>query len=121
MSDAYLVNLIPQDKPNDIYQAVADKVIEYVKADKDQPIAETWLRFGINRKIVKRNVMTYGYSSKLFGFQDQLIEDLMRPLDRAVKTGELDEHPFGDFTGQREAAQYLARKNWMQSMRSSAR
>lgn len=112
MSDAYLVNLIPQDKPNDIYQAVADKVIEYVKAEKDQPIAETWLRFGINRKIVKRNVMTYGYSSKLFGFQDQLIEDLMRPLDRAVKTGELAEHPFGDFTGQREAAQYLARKNW---------
>ena len=112
ISDAYLVNLIPQDKPNDIYQAVADKVIGYVEAEKDLPVAQTWMRFGIDRKIVKRNVMTYGYSSKLFGFQDQLIDDIMRPLDRAVKTGDLDEHPFGDFASQREAALYLARKNW---------
>ena len=40
-------------------------------------------------RLSKRNVMTYGYSSKLFGFQDQLIDDIMRPLDRAVKTGDL--------------------------------
>ena len=112
IDDAYLVNLIPQDKPNDIYQAVADKVITAVDAEKDLPVAQAWLRYGIDRKIVKRNVMTYGYSSRTFGFQDQLMEDLMRPLDRAVKSGEVAEHPFGDFEGQREAAFYLASKNW---------
>ena len=113
MSDAYLVNLIPQSVPNDIYQAVADKCIEFVKADVDNPIAKLWLDHGIDRKIVKRNVMTYGYSSRLFGFKNQIMDDLMRQLDRKVKNGDLDSHPFtDDFHTQVLSAEYLAKQNW---------
>jgi DNA-directed RNA polymerase len=52
-------------------------------------------------------VMTYSYSSKKFGMAQQLMEDLMRPLEFAVLTGEYSSHPFGEDNG-RAAAKYLA-------------
>jgi DNA-directed RNA polymerase len=112
-ADGHLVNLVPSDQPQDIYQAVADKVILGVQKDRDNecPLAEQWMDFGITRKIVKRNTMTYGYSSGKFGFKNQIMEDTMRGLSDQVLTGELKSHPFGQDEGFK-AANYLADKNW---------
>lgn len=93
------VNLIPGDKPRDIYQVVADKVNVMLKDDAmngtpDKPMtgefgnytkygtksmAQEWLNFGVNRKVTKRSVMTLAYGSKEYGFKEQLIEDIIEP------------------------------------------
>lgn len=97
---AKLVNLIPSETPQDVYQAVADlvsKTVQACAAGSDahaSEIAELWLAHGIDRDVVKRNVMTYSYSSKKFGMAAQLCEDLMRPLEFAVLAGKLPAHPF---------------------------
>lgn len=87
------VNLAPGDKPNDIYQTVADKVNIVLRQDaqtgtgdttdeKTQQIrygtktlAQGWLSFGVTRKVTKRPVMTLAYGAKQFGFRDQILED----------------------------------------------
>ena len=65
---------------------------------------------GLNRGIVKRNVMTWAYSSKKFGFAKQLRSDWMDEMAKQVRLGELDEHPFGDDDGF-AASHYLAKIN----------
>lgn len=79
------VNLIPADKPADIYQSVADLVLKRVEEDAvsdDEELAELargWLKHGINRKVCKRPVMTLAYGAKEFGFKTQVFEDTVRP------------------------------------------
>lgn len=107
-TDGALVNLMPADKPQDIYQAVADKVVEAMQADDADEVKE-WLAHGITRKTVKRNVMTYGYSSEKYGFSDQIIEDHMNQLEADVIAGKLNEHPFKEPA---RAARTLANYNW---------
>jgi DNA-directed RNA polymerase len=108
---ASLVNLTPSPLPQDVYTTVADSVTTRIAKDAVTPEGNAYARealaFGIDRKMVKRNVMTYSYSSKKFGMAQQLQEDLMRPLAFDVLSGKLDEHPFG-FDDGRPAAKYLA-------------
>jgi DNA-directed RNA polymerase len=120
------VNLVPQDLPADVYQLVANKVIEQAELDsktgtKDtlkhnadskpyvkygtQRMAEQWLKFGINRKVTKRSVMTLAYGSKQFGFKEQLMEDILEPARHSDK-----EFPF-DGDGY-QAAVYMAGLIW---------
>lgn len=87
------VNLAPGDKPNDIYQTVADKVNDVLRQDAQtgtgdttdeqtqqirygtKTLAQGWLSFGVTRKVTKRPVMTLAYGAKQFGFRDQILED----------------------------------------------
>lgn len=63
------VNLIPAKKPQDIYQVVADRVMEQLRlivsgkgADAERERwAYEWLTMGIDRKITKRPVMVLPY------------------------------------------------------------
>ena len=48
---------------------VAYEVNRLLKLD-DSEEAKVWLSFGVGRSTVKRNVMTYGYSSVERGFTD---------------------------------------------------
>jgi len=59
---AKYTNVLPSDKPYDLYQKVADIVIEKLTASED-PFAPTWLAFGIDRKTVKRQCMTLTYGA----------------------------------------------------------
>lgn len=70
------VNLVPSERPNDIYQRVADRVLEGLVSSTD-PLAPKILALGIvNRKLAKRPTMTFCYGSKVFGFKRQLREYL---------------------------------------------
>lgn len=123
-----LVNLVfNKTGPLDIYQTIADRVKQ--KAESDLTSSETLtftnektgeqrvvaisdlarllLENGITRKLCKRNTMTFSYSSKRSGMQDQILEDTMRPLSLQVLSGELDKHPYGDDGGY-AAARYLS-------------
>lgn len=115
--EGHFVNLIPSDEPADLYQVVADRVNDAVIADAFNPSSDivelsgVVLKNGIDRKLVKRNCMTFAYSSEVFGFKQQLMEDHMDPLGLKVLNGELDAHPYGE-DGGFAAATYLARKVW---------
>jgi DNA-directed RNA polymerase len=104
-----LVNLTPTDKPADVYQTVADVVQRAVWEDHTNRTAKDFLDFGIDRSLVKRNVMTYAYSSKKFGMAEQQREDLMKPLANEVLEGKREAHPFGDDDGL-SASVYIAEK-----------
>ena len=108
-AEGSLVNLTPSALPQDVYQTVADKVNDRLRLDAEagNDLASLSLAYGIGRGVVKRNVMTYSYSSKKFGMAQQQAEDLMRPLAFDVLAGKLSEHPFGPDDG-RVAAKYLA-------------
>jgi DNA-directed RNA polymerase len=82
-------------------------------AVKTRLAADLWVEYGIDRSVVKRNVMTFCYSSETFGFREQLMEDLMRPLAEQVLRGEASHHQLEiDGDGGWFAALYLAKKNW---------
>lgn len=112
-----LVNLTPQELPQDVYHTVANLASTRIAADTlstvgapptpNAALAQICLAHGITRSLVKRNVMTYSYSSKKFGMAQQQVEDLMRPLSFDVLAGKYASHPFGDDDG-RAASKYLA-------------
>jgi DNA-directed RNA polymerase, mitochondrial len=124
--EAALVSLIPCDKPADLYQTVADQVRAEVEreAAEGSEIARQVLEAGINRSIVKRNVMTFAYSSEQFGFRQQLMDDLMRPINEEVFLGRRETNPYamhrvnkdtgeiGDLDGGFSASGYIAAKVW---------
>jgi len=121
------VNLMPRDLPADVYQLVANKVLEQVEDNllngtEDElrhtdegvayvkqgtkTIAAQWKAFGITRKVTKRSVMTLAYGSKEYGFKEQLMEDIIRPAKQSGK-----EFPFqGDGY---QGAQYMAKAIWV--------
>jgi DNA-directed RNA polymerase, mitochondrial len=85
-----LVNLTPNDKPQDIYQLVADAVIEKLKVDvtEGKPYAQEWLDYGIKRSTTKRSIMTICYGSTRYSCTDFVVEDLTKRKDKG------EEHPF---------------------------
>ena len=114
------VNLMDHERPSDIYQNVADKVIEMVATDAKngtgdefieregdsnytrygtKTIAQTWLSYGITRKVCKRPVMTLAYGSGQYGFGEQIKEDTTSQNDI-----------FKGMEGQ--SAKYMAEKIW---------
>lgn len=105
------VNLVPSDKPNDIYATVAEVLIrklqeisagcpeeitEKVVKDKetkedktitvesDGSLARKWLAYGITRKVTKRPVMTLAYGASEFGFREQVFTDTVTSWKQAA-------------------------------------
>lgn len=75
------VNLVPSDRPADIYQKVADKVLDQVRIDaaNGNDVAQGWLKVGVTRKTCKRPVMTLAYGAKQYGFKQQVYDDTVMP------------------------------------------
>jgi DNA-directed RNA polymerase len=81
------VNVVPSDKPQDIYQAIANAVLDRLQvAPAGDEMAALWLRSGlVDRKLTKRPTMTFGYGSQQFGFAEQLKEYVQGLSDFAGK------------------------------------
>lgn len=96
-NEGSLVNLVPTDAPSDVYQVVCDKTIDILlkQAERGDAVSQMILDNGVTRSLVKRNVMTFAYSSELYGFAEQQRDDLMAPLALKVLEGKLDRHPYG--------------------------
>jgi len=101
-----LVNVVPSDKPQDIYQIVADNVNEKLKEDarEGKPYAQQWLDYGVKRSTTKRSIMTICYGSTRYSCTDFVVEDLTKRKDKG------EEHPF-DIDVFRPAS-YLAGVIW---------
>ena len=74
------VNLLPALKPQDIYMEVGKVVIERVakEAAEGNEFALMWLG-RVDRKVVKRPVMTLAYGAKKYGFTDMCVFRRSRP------------------------------------------
>jgi len=70
-------NLVPSNKPNDVYNLVAQKLIMKLRDKKDDPLAKKWLEYGIDRKLCKKPVMCLPYSLTKFSCR-KYIEDHMK-------------------------------------------
>ncbi len=70
------VNLIPSTTPQDIYRVVAAEVNRRMSAELKVPeAARQWIQWGkVDRKFVKRPVMTLPYGSGRSGFKNQIKE-----------------------------------------------
>lgn len=68
-----LVNLVPSDKPQDLYQEVANVLSQMVKEDAEagNDRAKAW-QDKITRKITKPGVMTKAYGATSMGREEQL-------------------------------------------------
>lgn len=73
-------NLTPGHKPNDIYQMVADvTALRLRQAEPDEAgFNAKWLAHGMNRKLVKRSVMTLPYGSTRFSCADFIVGDYLK-------------------------------------------
>ena len=93
------VNLVPGAVKADVYQEVANTVnnILIQEAKEDNEFAKAWLKRVVDRKVVKRNVMTFCYGATKRGFTDQLLSDT-DPTPEGV-----DEY---------KACNYLGGKTW---------
>jgi DNA-directed RNA polymerase len=90
------VNLIPSQVPQDIYRVVASEVNRRLRADvtsaagaagATSDLAKAWLTWGkVDRKFVKRQVMTLPYGSGRYGFQNQIKEFLKGLNDKSRPT-----------------------------------
>jgi DNA-directed RNA polymerase len=91
-----LLNSLSQPKDK-----LSKKDKEYLKAYNAPLMAYEWLKFGIDRTVCKRPVMTYPYGSKKFGFKGQIQVDTLAPVFQ-----DKDNCPFTN--GISECAAFLA-------------
>ena len=101
-----LVNVVPSDTPQDIYQLVADSVSEKLRehAKEGRPYAQQWLDYGVKRSTTKRSIMTICYGSTRYSCTDFVVEDLTKRKDKG------EAHPFTDDVF--KPASYLAGVIW---------
>ncbi len=115
------VNLIPADKPQDIYQLVADVVSKRIERDAisgavfpakegQEPVKVADVALGwvgrVNRKVTKRPVMTLAYGAKQFGFKEQVFTDTIKPMKKEMG----ESFPWGKNTW--KAADYMGGLIW---------
>ena len=98
------VNLTANDKPQDIYARVAERVVIILKAERN-PLAAQWLAFGIDRKLTKRPVMILPYGGTQYACR-KYVEEYV--LSLVMDKGKIN--PFGnDLMG---AVVYLSKIIW---------
>lgn len=88
---AKATNLSTSDKPQDIYQDVANEVIKILKhlvitgeTEEDREFARGWLTFPIDRKITKRSVMVLPYGGTQQSCQSYVIEAVKEKIADGV-------------------------------------
>ena len=108
-------NLIPANKPNDVYGIVAKNVVEKLKviaetgtlnltqkknknskakvfsSEENKVLANQWLKYGIDRKICKKPVMCLPYSLTQYSCRQYIEDHVHKELVENNK-----QHQFGD-------------------------
>lgn len=100
-------NLVPSEKPQDIYGLVAQEANLLIERDYHaQSIPEAEVFLGkVNRKLTKRNTMTMPYSVTQYGMKDQLLEEFRKMNDDGKGLDYLGNDEF-------KCAAYLAKINY---------
>lgn len=86
---AAATNLIPNERPADVYKDVIELAMSRV-AEDDDPMSKMWVEWGADRKCSKRPVMTRSYGSTQFSCREYIYDYI---IDRVAKG---DEAPWGE-------------------------
>ena len=97
-------NLVPSNKPSDVYALVAEEVKKLLIADTD-PLADLWLNYGIDRKICKKPVMCVPYSLTQYSLRQYVQDHVEKEFNENNK-----KHPFGEDLF--KPTYYLTKKIW---------
>ncbi|KAJ1679183.1 DNA-directed RNA polymerase [Spiromyces aspiralis] len=98
------VNLVPSDRPQDVYSAILHFVIKGIEMDVKNDVREAKLLQGrVTRKVIKQTVMTNVYGVTLIGAKEQIMNRL-----REIE-GE-DGKPVFDIIDLQPLSLYLAHK-----------
>lgn len=99
---AAAVNLVPSQKPSDIYQLVADRTMQRIEdaCTLGEPYAQEWRKLGVSRAMVKRPVMCLPYSIS------------QRSAMMYLKNSYLDLHSDGPWADPSKPCGFLIRKVW---------
>jgi len=102
------VNLLPADRPQDIYEEVAkvvrNKLLLHPAGSEEGAMAQQWLSFGIDRKLTKRPVMVLPYG----GTQKSCRTYVNDAVTDRIAAG--DANPFGEEL--HKASNWLAAIVW---------
>ena len=83
-------NLVPSNKPSDVYNLVAQEVTRKLE-NKTDDMAKKWLAYGIDRKICKKPVMCLPYSLTRYSCRQYLEDHVSKEfVERGTK------HSFGE-------------------------
>ena len=97
-------NLIPSNKPSDVYGLVANKVVMKLR-DKDDELAKKWLDYGVDRKLCKKPVMCLPYSLTQYSCRQYLEDHVVKEYNERNR-----QHDFGEDLFQ--ATQWLTPIVW---------
>jgi len=100
---AHSTNVLPTERPEDVYQDVADIVRKKLYQDHNA-YGKKWLDFGITRKTTKRQTMTVCYSSTFYSCRMYTTEWFYEELKKGK------DNPFGVETYR--PCNYLAEVIW---------
>ena len=69
-------NVIPTEKPADIYDVVRMRVETYLSKDSaaNHPFAQDWIDYGISRKTTKKSVMCYSYGLTMYSNRQYILD-----------------------------------------------
>ena len=97
-------NLVPLDKPSDVYNLVANKVMDKLRHYKKFPRIDTekkkyyddyysglWLAYGVDRKICKKPVMCLPYSLTMYSCRQYLEDHVVKEKNERGR-----QHEFGE-------------------------
>ena len=114
--DAEIEKYKEETSDEDEIKKMRKKLLEFKES------AYLWLKYGeklspkgkpeILREFVKRQVMTFGYSSNLFGFAKQIRKDIMSKLNKKAKEYKLYGHNFGEKFEHPFIDKDTARQSW---------
>jgi DNA-directed RNA polymerase len=83
-------NLIPSNKPSDVYGLVANKVVMKLR-DKNNDLAKKWLDYGVDRKLCKKPVMCLPYSLTQYSCRQYLEDHVVKEYNERNR-----QHEFGE-------------------------
>ena len=98
-------NLVPLNKPSDVYNIVANKVMDKLRHN-NKPLAKLWLEYGVDRKICKKPVMCLPYSLTRYSCRQYLEDHIVKEKNERGK-----QHKFGDDLF--KATQFLTPIVWL--------
>lgn len=103
------VNLVPGDKPSDVYSEVAREVDRLVRIDAQNNVKHASKFVGlVSRKLVKRNVMTLVYGVTRYGMSEQLLEVVKEWKQSGINLNYDEDYIESSFDNDRKACEYLA-------------
>lgn len=113
------VNLLPSDRPQDIYREVADVVIKKLTAildsEKstriDKKLAKLWLSIGVTRGLTKKAVMTLPYGSTQLTCRESVCDYISELIKKEAAKAKAEGRPVAPLPfEEEEATRYEAEK-----------